>query len=192
MTGRGAWIVRIGATVLSLVAVTALIMRTSDAAFTASTDNPGNSWAAGQVHLSDDDSGTAMFSATNMVPGDSLTKCILVTYDGTTPNPTLVKLYATAATTTGLAPYLDLVIDQGSTGSSASCTGFTVSSTIYSGTLADFAATKTNYATGVGSWDPFATPQTKVYRFKVTLNAATPNSAQSATASAGFTWEVSS
>jgi hypothetical protein len=38
-------------------------------AFSSTTANPGNHFAAGTVILSDNDSGTALLSQTNMAPG---------------------------------------------------------------------------------------------------------------------------
>ena len=73
------------AALLSLLIVSALVYRTSSAAFTDNTDNPANNWAAGTVTLVDDDgdnASSAMFDTTNMVPGDSISNCIEVDYTG--------------------------------------------------------------------------------------------------------------
>ena len=73
----------------------AMVWRTSAATSNGSTDNSGNSWSAGTVSLSDDDSTTAMFAASGLAPGSTGSRCIEVTYGGSLA--AVVKLYATAA-----------------------------------------------------------------------------------------------
>jgi len=172
-----------------------LVWQSSYAAFSVTTVNPTNTFSSGSVVLGDDDSGSAMFSPTLLKPADTGTKCIVVTSTGTLAST--VKLYATSySTTNSLASYLDMVIDEGTGGSFAtsgptSCTGFTLGTNIFTGTLASFGTTKTSFATGVGTWAPAGTGSpTKTFRFKYTLSASTPNTAQSGTAGVGFTWEA--
>lgn len=177
----------------ALLGSAAIVGTASYSAFTASTANSGDSWSAGTVQLADDDSGTAMFSATNLKPGSTGTKCIAVTSAGSLPSA--VKLYATGASTTNaLASYVDLAITQGTGGSSGSCTGFTPlasDASVYSGTLAAFSAAATGYASGLGVWAPTgATQETRVYQIAYTVQSGTPNSAQGGTAAVGFTWEA--
>jgi hypothetical protein len=75
---------------LAVVASGALIATASYAAFSASTDNAGNSWRTGAVALTDNDQGTALFDEDDLVPGSTGSNCITVT--ATTTNPTTVKL----------------------------------------------------------------------------------------------------
>jgi hypothetical protein len=135
--------------------------------------------------LSDDDSGTAMFSATNMTAGQSVVKCIAVTYSGSVTSGVNVRLYGTATGT--LAPYLDLTVEQGTGGGFSSCTGFS-GTQIYSGTVGAFAATHTNFGTALTGWSPTVTPDSRTYR--VTVTVQNDNNAQSKTASADYTWEA--
>ncbi|TPW77025.1 hypothetical protein FJ658_02990 [Schumannella sp. 10F1B-5-1] len=165
----------------------------SYSAFSATTSNPTNNWTAGTVALTDDDSNTALFTATNLKPGSTGTKCILVTSTGSLAS--LVKLYGTAsATTNGLSSYIDLTITQGSGATNASCTGFTplaTGSSVYSGTLANFASSYSSYSNGVSSWTTTgAASETRAYQFTYTVQSGTPNSAQGGTAALGFTWEA--
>ena len=51
-------------------------------AFSSTTSNPNNEFAAGTVAISDNDSNTAMYNVANQKPGDSVTRCIRVTYTG--------------------------------------------------------------------------------------------------------------
>jgi hypothetical protein len=172
-----------------------VVWQSSYSAFSSTTVNPSNSFASGSVVLADDDSGTSMFTATLLKPADTGTKCIVVTSTGTLAST--VELYATSySTTLALSTYLDMVIDEGTGGTFASsgptsCTGFSLGTNIFTGTLATFGTTKTSFATGVGTWAPAGTGSpTKVYRIKYTLNASTPNTSQSGTAALGFTWEA--
>ncbi len=52
-------------------------------AFTATTTNSGNSFAAGTVAIQDDSGlGSALVSLTNQGPGASVTKCLRIKYTG--------------------------------------------------------------------------------------------------------------
>ena len=186
----GMKMVAVGLTVAGGVAVSSGVMwQASSAAFTASTGTAANTWNAGTVALTDDDSGTAMFAATNLRPGSTGDKCITVTYNGSLSAG--VKLYGTAVSG-ALSPYVDLVIEEGSGGGSGSCSGFTPSGTAFTGTLASFGSTKTGFATGVGTFTPSGSGQQKTFHISYTVNAATPDTAQNATAAATFTWEANS
>lgn len=169
-----------------------LVWQTSSAAFTATTSNPSSSWSAGSVSLSDDDSGSAMFTLTNLKPGSTGSKCIQVTYGGSLA--AAVKLYVSSTTpgTPDLSPYLQLTIDEGSGASFAGgCGSFVSSSSLATTqTLTSLAAARTNYANGAGSWAPTGATQTKSYRFVYTVDSAAPNSVQNGTAAATFTWEA--
>jgi hypothetical protein len=166
-------------------------------AFSSTTTNSGNQFDAGTVYISDNDSGSAMYSVSNQKPGDSVQKCIKVTYTGTLDSS--VKIYASAVGAVG--QYITLLVETGS-GSPTfpGCTGFTAdaSPTLYSGTLKGFADTYTNYASGLadnpGTATKWVTNDAVVYRFTLTLqdnNSA--NGAGSGALSTGahsFTWEA--
>jgi hypothetical protein len=175
--------------VVSALAVSAIVsvsvLQYSRAAFTATSANTANSWSTGSVAISDDDTGTAMFNASNMTGGQSIVACIKVTYSGTVTNGVAVKLYGTSSG--ALAPYLNLTIEQGTGGSFSSCAGFS-GSQIYSGTVSGFSSSYTSFASGLAGWSPSSTPDSKVYRFTITVQ--NDNNAQSKTASADYTWEA--
>ncbi|MGH8960178.1 MAG: hypothetical protein ACRDWT_03075 [Jatrophihabitantaceae bacterium] len=182
-----------GALLAGLAASATVVWQASYSAFSATTSNPASNWSAGSVALSDDDSNAAMFTASNLKPGSTGTKCIAVTSTGSLAST--VKLYGTGpATTNALSSSLNLSIVQGTGGGFGSCTGFTPlasGSPVYSGTLAAFGSAATSYATGLGSWAPTGTAsETRVFQFSYTLDANTPNSAQGGTATIGFTWEA--
>ena len=177
---------------VAVIASGALVWQSSYSAFSATAVSPTNNWSAGTVALSDDDNSTAMFTATNLKPGSTGTKCIAVTSTGSLAST--VKLYGTSyATTNGLAANLNLKIEEGTGATSASCAGFTGGSTVYDAALSTFGTTKTGFASGVGSWAPDGTgSDTKSYKITYTLSASTPDSAQGGTAAVGFTWESQS
>jgi hypothetical protein len=182
-----------GAAAVCLAACAAVVWHASYSAFSATTSNPTNNWAAGTVLLADDDANTAMFNASNLKPGSTASKCIAVTSTGSLPSA--VKLYGTgSATTNGLSSYLNLTVTQGTGGSFGTCTGFTPlasGSGVYSGTLAAFASSATGYANGLGSWAPTGSgSDTRVFQISYTFDIAAPNSTQGGTASIGFTWEA--
>ena len=178
---------------IGLLISSALVWQASFSAFSATTSNPANNWAAGTVVLADDDGNQAMFNVTGMAPGATGSKCIAVTSSGTLASA--VELYGTGATATNsLDTYVNLVVQQGTGGGfAAGCAGFAADAgapNSFTGTLAAFASSYTSFATGFGTWAPAAGTQVKVYKITYTLDAATPSSAQGSTASIGLTWEA--
>jgi hypothetical protein len=175
------------AVVIGLFGSGFMVWTASNAAFSGTTTNPSNSWAAGSVALTDDDSATAMFNASGLTPTASVTNCITVTYNGTVTAP--IKLYGAAPGGTGLATYLNLTVEVGTGGSFNSCAGFSPSSSLFTGTVATFGSTYTNYSNGVDTtWAPTGAAQTKVFRFTVQL--ANNSAAQGLTCTMPFTWEA--
>src|SRR4051794_14461644 len=79
-------------------------------AFSVTTVNSGNSFAAGTVTIGDNDAGSALYNVSNRKPGDTVTSCIRVTYSGTLASD--VKLY-TADPIGAIGPYVNLTIDPG-------------------------------------------------------------------------------
>lgn len=165
-------------------------------AFSSTTTNAGNTITAGTVAIADNDAGAAMYSLTNAKPGESVSKCIKVTYTGSLDAD--VHIYTTS-TIGALGQYVELTITPGSqtTPSFPSCTGFTPDSggALYTGTLANFATTKNSYANGVvdypGTGTKWATNEAVIYQVTATLQSSAPESAQGATTGAHtFTWEA--
>ena len=183
---RPGW--RVGVLAATVLLTTALILTASFAAFSDTTDNSGNTWSTGTVVLTDDDGGvSAMFTVLDMAPLVPVTECIVVTYEGSLV-PADVNLYGVSGGT-GLDAYLDVIVEEGSGGTFASCAGFTaIGPAIFTGTLASFAGTHTDFASGAGAWNPAVNPESRTYRFTVTLQDA--NGAQGLDATATFTWEA--
>jgi hypothetical protein len=181
-----------------VVAIVAAVTGTGTyAAFSGTTGNPANAFAAGTVSISDNDAGGSLLSLSNATPGSSSTGCIKITYSGSLNAN--VHLYGTASGS--LPSYLTLTVTRGSDSSPSfsSCGSFTADSTnyigsgagvIYSGSLSAFPGT---YAAGVidptsGSPATWSSSDAHSYKFVVTVqnNAA----AQGLSSTASFTWEA--
>ncbi len=166
-------------------------------AFSATTTNAGNTITAGSVTIGDNDAGAAMYSLTNAKPGESVSKCIKVTYTGSLDAD--VRIYTTS-TIGSLGQYVDLTITPGTQASPSfpSCTGFTADSggPLYTGTLASFGTTKGSYANGVSDYPgtsatKWVTNDAVVYQVTATLQSSAPEAAQGLTTGAHtFTWEA--
>ncbi|KQO60256.1 hypothetical protein [Curtobacterium sp. Leaf261] len=174
---------------LAVVASGLVVAGASYSAFSATTENAENAWRTGAVALTDDDAGTAMFDVAGVVPGQTGSNCITVT--STSSVESAVKLYASDTTSTkSLGDHVQLEIEHGSGGAFGSCDGFVAAGApIWSGSLSAFAATATDFATGVGSWTPATGEEATTYRVSYTLDAAAPNTVQDASATSTFTWE---
>jgi hypothetical protein len=159
--------------VVVLAAALAVVGIGTYSAFSATTSNSGNNISSGTVALGSNDAGAAMYNVSGQKPGDTVQKCIKVTYTGSLSST--VKLYTTSSLGT-LAQYIDLQIRTGS-GSPTfpGCTGFTPDGAdLYSGTLANFGSTYTGWSNGLldagpGAASSWATGNSVVYRFTLTL-----------------------
>ena len=197
---------------VGLVLSLALTWGSTQAAFTASTGNAGNTWQAGSVVLGDSDSEAALFTTAGdgaLVPGSTRSRCIRIDYTGTLTAD--IRMYVgtppTGAAT--LDPYLVMSVERGADVTSATTvapdcsTGFTPTTSptfLYNTRQAD---------------DPMADPSQTLARLKtdhpdhqngmVVSSAAAPNTylalrityavkddnaAQGTQSSATFTWEA--
>ena len=166
--------------------------------FSATTQNSGNEISSGTVELSDNDSGSALYNAVGVRPGESISRCIKTTYSGSLP--ALIRLYS-PSTPGPLAQYIELTITQGTQPASTfpSCTGFVADATgaIFTGTLQSFEQTRNSYAAGLAtvpagksSW---SSGESLVYRFQTTLQASAPDSSQGWSSGVhSFIWEARS
>jgi predicted ribosomally synthesized peptide with SipW-like signal peptide len=181
-------------TLLSLLlvgAVAAVAGIGTFSAFSATTSNTGNYFNAGTVSISDNDSGSAMYTIDPATPGTLVERCIQVTYTGTLAAD--VSLYASAVGAIG--QYVDLTIDKGPATGDAfpDCTNFVSDGNVYSGTLGAFATSHTNFGNGVGSYPGVQTQWNQsdavVYRFQLTLQN-NPAAAGLTSGLHSFTWEA--
>ena len=182
-------------TVLVIGIVGALAGVGTFSAFSATTVNSGNDFAAGTVYLTDNDAGSAMYNVSGQAPGAALVRCITVTYTGSLDAD--VKLYASAVG--ALGDYVDLEIEKG-TGAvafGAGCAGFSSDGTIYNDTLGNFAATHTGWGNGLavnpGAQTEWVQNDAVVFRFTLTLqddNAANGGAVALSTGAHSYTWEA--
>ncbi len=93
-------------------------------AFSSTTTNTDNSFTAGTVTLTDNDSGAVLYSVSNQKPGVNTVKCIKLTYSGSLDAD--VKLY-TPSTVNASAQYINLTIEKGTSDTSTfpNCGTFT-------------------------------------------------------------------
>jgi hypothetical protein len=196
-------LVRSFAPVAGLLAAGLLVWQGSTAAFNATTNNTGDSWATGKLKLQNNGGGTAMadttanlFAETAIKPGISGVKCITVESTGSLAGA--VKMYRGALTGTNsanLAAALTFQVDSvavsAATNIPAACTGWTGGTTgaQYNGTLSGFAtafsgAAVTNALTG-------AATERVAYRIAWSLpTAVVDNTLQSSSAVADLVWEA--
>lgn len=190
---------KIAAISVVIVLASSFVASGTWAAFSATTDNTGNSFQAGTVTLSDNDLGSAMLGLSNAKPGDSDTSCIQVNYTGSLS--ATVRLYGTT-TGTGLDQYLNLTVTRGTSAAGFdNCTGFAADSTdylgsgagvIYSGTLQGY---PDSYATAIvdpttATPETWTTSESHIYRF--TISVQDNDLAEGLTATQAFTWEARS
>ena len=163
-------------------------------AFSATTVNPGDSFAAGTVVISDNDANAAMYTITSAKPNDVVTRCIRVTYTGSLPR----WCGCTRRRRSTRSAVRHLVIDKGTMPGATTfpnCTGFTPDAVpnVFTGTLSSFGTAKTDFATGVpanpGAAVQWVNNDTVVYRFTLTMQDNLLAAGGSSGAH-GFTWEA--
>lgn len=177
-----------------------VISQASHAAFSATTSNPGNTWASGTLTLTNDAKGTALFNATNIKPGDTGKKCITVST--TSSVASTLMLYATnfSAGTNNLGDRINLTVTGGSfpgtPPAAGDCSDFVPGKVVASSVpLSTLATTSTSYASGL---DSFALEAGKSRTYKIEWafvsagSTILDNTYQGDTASIGLTWESQS
>lgn len=193
------------AAILALALTAGLVVRTSSAAFTATTENTGNSVEAGTVVLTDDDgTSSALLTLQNSYPGYSESSCITVQYTGSI-DPIPVKVYSTSTlvnapdTTLDFEDHIDIRIEEGpSSGDTfGDCTNFAPASVIVPTTPVATWNADRSYTDGAGVWNPGrgdVTPQERTYRVTLTVNSGLADNAYQGQTLSGIelTWETQS
>lgn len=214
MAARPTWLrpLLVAAVAVGLVFSAAVVWQSTAAAFTASTDNPGNSWQTGSVVLADNDGAAALFEGpldSDLRPLSTRSRCIRVDYTGSLPAS--IRLYVTtpASGAVTLDPYLVMSIEQGQdvpsgTTVAPDCTGgftstsaptFVYNTAVASDPASDQTRTMTtlkaaahDYSTGLSVGT--AVVQGTSLTFKITYSVLDDNRAQNARSTAGFVWEA--
>jgi hypothetical protein len=158
-------------------------------AFSSTTSNPGNNFAAGTVTVGDNDSDAAAYDVSNGKPGSTDERCIKVTYSGSLSST--LTLYRSGFTGgTGLDDYVDLAITKG-TGDQANCSDFAGSTSVYAGELDAFPASfgsglSLTNGPGNAAWN-----QNDAVTYRVSATLQDDNNAQGLSAGThSFTWEA--
>lgn len=162
------------ATPIAVVVAGLMVWQASYAAFSGQTRNSGNEWSTGSITLTDDDAGSARFSVTNMVPGDTQTKCITVTANATVAGE--VRGYAVnpKIDNADLADSVKFTVESGKDGSFADCTGFVPEDVVIeAGTTLSELAESNSYEDSVGGWDVEPGTETRTYRITWSFDTST-------------------
>ncbi len=165
----------------------------TQAAISDTTDNPGNQFNAGAIDLVDNDSGNYMYQVNNVQPGDSISQCIRVSYTGTLDSN--VKLFMDTPIDT-LGPYVDLTVEAGTqaTSSFPSCTGFSSTANLYTGTLSAFQTAHPDAANGLAHSPNGASPWTDgdsvVYRVTLTLSNTARQPGEDFSGTHTYSWQA--
>jgi hypothetical protein len=172
---------------LAVVLSGVVVGTSSYAAFSDTTENAGNAWAAGKVAISDDDQGEALFDVAGLLPGDTGSNCVTVEAD--TSAPSSVRLYTADSTDLeALGSSLGLVVERGTL--TGDCSTFQrEGAPVYDGQLSGLLSA-TSFADGVGTWAVPAGTTASTYRFSYELDAEAPNTVQEAVAETAFVWEA--
>jgi hypothetical protein len=160
--------------VVALLLVSLAIVRTSDAAFSAQTTTDDISFSTGQIDL-DNDATTPLFDESNLIPGDVVASCVLITYDGSVAAADLtpVDLAVDLGNDDALLDHLDVAMSV-----SDDCDATPTYGT--AGALADLA--------GSTGWTPDAPEESRGFHFQVTVGSDAP---QGATAEGiALTWSL--
>lgn len=174
-------LLRIAAAVASFLLVSLFVVQTSQAAFSATTTNTGNSFEVATVQLNDDAT-TPLFHHTlaaetdssAMVPGTPVTACIVLDYTGTATTLNPVTLAASApGTDLGAAGQYFTVAYEVDT---ADPTCGTTPAAFNDGSWTLDAAYP---ATGI-AWTPTGAGDAASVWFAVTLSSTAPNGVQAA------------
>jgi len=153
------------ATLLTAVALTA----GSGASFVSNSVNPANSYATGTLTQSNSKANTAIFSSSNLKPGDSVLGTVTITNSGSLP----AGFSLTETATNGFVTKGNLTL--------SIATAANPGTPVWSGTF----GTTGNIALG-----EFAAGEARTYVFTVTLAQAATNAEQGKTASASYSWDA--
>jgi hypothetical protein len=161
------------------------------AAFSGTTTNPNNTFAAGTVTLTDNDGGAALYPNTSSAqPGVDYDRCIRVTYTGSLDST--VRLYTSPISADGSK--VNIQVDKSATGSQADCSDFGAATSVYAPTtLSAFGTSHSSYANGLavnpGSATNWVQNDAVTFRFRLSIPDLPANEGLSISAFT-LTWEA--
>jgi hypothetical protein len=199
---------RAAAPAVGLLAAGLLVWQGSYSAFSATTDNGTESWATGQLTLTNNGgiagapaylaSTTAVFNETNLVPGSTRTTCLTVNSTGSLAGS--LRFYRGAVTdnsvTTKLGDQLQLTITAAPTAADVllNCAAFPAAGNVTVANNVTLNNLPTTWATAAGPVAVAAGNVKVAYKFTYTLVSTGNNANDSAmmgkTATAPFVWEI--
>jgi predicted ribosomally synthesized peptide with SipW-like signal peptide len=156
----------------------------SSAAFTASSANPNNTFAAGTLSILNSKEGLAVLTASNMKPGDSATGTVDVENSGTLAGAFTLSR-SNIVDSDGSNPMsakLNLVVKDCGDFSSGTPTCDAGDPQRYSGTIA---------AMGSSALGTFVASEKHRYEFVVTFDSSATNAYQGDSSSVQFDWNAS-
>lgn len=184
---------------LAVLLAGGLVWQASDAAFTSSTRNSGNAWSAGQVTLTDDDLGAAAFTVEHLTPGESGSKCIVVTSNSNVAGEVRSYTQNLVTSASGLEDHILFQVEQGNGGSFNDCTGFVpLPGALPAASLTMLNTVNHDYATGGARWATAGTVgETHSYRGTWTFDTTGMtqqqiNALQGSRVSVDLVWELQS
>jgi hypothetical protein len=190
-------IIGLAAGPLAILLAGGIVWSSSNAAFTATTRNAGNSWSSGHVVLTDDDNGVAGFTVENIVPGQSGEKCLVVTSGSNVPGEVRAYVQNLSTSGPGLENYIKFKVEKGTGGSFNDCTGFIPDAgALPAQSLVTLSQVNKDFATGGAIWTTAGTSgEKKVYRgtwnFDTTgLTQQQVDALQGARTSIDLVWEL--
>ncbi|MGW4027786.1 hypothetical protein ACWEFL_00465 [Streptomyces sp. NPDC004838] len=171
---------------LGLLLSGALVWSATNADWSATSSNSGNTWTSGSFGLAND-SKVPMFDVEDMQPGDRGSNCIRI--KSNTDFPSVLKVYSSSPNwPNNFQSFVNLRIEVGSGGDAGDCKGFTRRETVFRGTLDTFVAVHTDFRTGVG---PSPLRGAVSFRIAWEFSRSAPNGSQSTnTNEVTFTWEA--
>ena len=182
-------VVRIGGALLALALVAMLLNRTTQAAFSATTDGEDVTYTATTIELTDNDADGVQTTFPDMVPGDRVVSCIEVTYTGASTDLTNVRFYVTDPADvdgTDLDADLDMVV---TSYTGADCTG--TATPVATDTLDGLQSGTNDYASSAdGQWEPGASGESHWYEVAATLGTDTDDGQQGKSGGATLFWEL--
>jgi hypothetical protein len=174
----------------ALVVGAAFAWQSAYAGFTDTTPALTVSIGTGTIAVSNDVVGYGALTLPAMRPGDSDTRCIVVSSTGS--EPAQVRLYATDKTSspTALARYLTFTWLSGTGGGAhGDCTGFVADGGTLISTMSSF---RTTYGSGYLSWNTAggAAAETRTYQLTYQLSTSAPSTTKGGSAALTFVWEA--
>lgn len=168
------------AAAMSVLAIATFVVNRSATALTVDGTVNAGAVSSGTIELTDDDNGRSLFDLADMVPGRTSSECITISYDGSIVP---VELALQAEVDGDLGPYLDVLVEQGSTGAFEDCDRFRPDRVVFDGSLERMDAgdrIKLERILNQG--------EARVYRFRFTLQDT--SEALGRVSTVGFIWEV--